>query len=428
MASWANLVRSGSNPDQTSYTSDSFTVTSGKPVLFSVLNARASAAATPTITPQTGVTATELATVSFVGGARRLTLYWLTGSGTGTIDISFGAQTQTACGWSADEGTGVSTATPSGGDIVSNSGGSATSGSADLTSVTAGNHVYAVLGLNTNTTVDPGTGFTEIGTETAVTTLPAVTIASEYRDNSDDATADFTFGSAQWAVIAVEAAPAASGTTLVVQDATHAHTADSVALTQVHALTVADSTHGHSTDAVTLTQTHVLAVADSSHAHTADSPALTQAHTLVVADALHAHEAENVVLSTALVLTVQDGLHGHTADGLTLTQVHVLTVQDGAHPHTADNVSLTQAHALAVADALHAHSADSVAIGQSHVLVVADALHAHTADLVVLSLLADAAWRRFDVRPGSTSRDDASLVGVSRDDGPLTGIGRRDGG
>lgn len=40
--------------------------------------------------------------------------------------------------------------------------------------------------------------------------------------------------------------------TLVIQEATHSHTADNVTLAQVHSLTVQESTHGHAADNVTL--------------------------------------------------------------------------------------------------------------------------------------------------------------------------------
>jgi hypothetical protein len=51
-------------------------------------------------------------------------------------------------------------------------------------------------------------------------------------------------------------------------DASHAHTADQVTLTQ--RTTVADASHAHTADQVTLTQKHVIAPADALHAHTAD--------------------------------------------------------------------------------------------------------------------------------------------------------------
>jgi hypothetical protein len=85
--------------------------------------------------------------------------------------------------------------------------------------------------------------------------------------------------------------------TLTVQNATHTHTATTVALTQVHVLTVAAASSAHTAEAATLTQVHQLAAQDAQHAQTAATTALTQVHALVVADVSHGHAAENVILS-----------------------------------------------------------------------------------------------------------------------------------
>ena len=149
-------------------------------------------------------------------------------------------------------------------------------------------------------------------------------------------------------------------------------------------LVIQDATHGHTADSLALTQQHQLAVQDASHAHTADNLVLTQAHQLAVADATHAHAADNVTLSTELTLSIADALHGHSVDNITLVQQHVLVVDDATHGHSADNVVLATGTNLAVADASHAHTVDNLVLTQQHVLVVADAFHQHSADNVVL--------------------------------------------
>lgn len=88
---------------------------------------------------------------------------------------------------------------------------------------------------------------------------------------------------------------------LLVDDATHAHSTDAIALTQVHVLTVADATHAQSTDAIALTQVHVLTVNDSTHAQSTDSIALTQTHVLTVDDALHSQSTDSIVLGSDVV-------------------------------------------------------------------------------------------------------------------------------
>lgn len=194
---------------------------------------------------------------------------------------------------------------------------------------------------------------------------------------------------------AVAPLPTAGGSSvsLIVADATHAHTADGMVLTSSTALAVAEATHAHAADAITLAVGSVLTVAEASHAHAADSPALTAASALAVADAAHSHAADNITLSVAGAtnLTVADALHGHAADALALTSAHALIVADATHGHTVDGLTLTAASVLAIQEALHAHAADNITLDASGAvnLLLADGLHAHTADGVALTV---AAW------------------------------------
>lgn len=207
----------------------------------------------------------------------------------------------------------------------------------------------------------------------------------------------------------------AGATDLVVQDATHAHTADGPTLTQTHELTVQDAGHGHSSDAVALTQVHELAVADATHGHSADNVVLGADADLIVQDATHGHTADNLDLTQTHELVVADSTHGHSADALALTQVHELVVADASHAHAVDNLDLTQLHVLVVADALHGHSADSLALTQLHVLVVADALHAHSADEPVLTI------------PGQLGSATGSVSGRGSASGSVSGRGSATG-
>lgn len=130
----------------------------------------------------------------------------------------------------------------------------------------------------------------------------------------------------------------AGATTLTVQDATHSHAVDNVALTQVHSLVVQDATHSHSADNVTVL-----------------NPNLT------VQGAGHTLASGNVSLEFPLIdpsLVIQDGPHAHRADELTLTQTHILTVQDGTLAHTADGVTLVVAVPLVVQDSSHVLTVD----------------------------------------------------------------------
>lgn len=169
---------------------------------------------------------------------------------------------------------------------------------------------------------------------------------------------------------------------LVIADGTQAHSADNIALTQVHSLTVANTAQAHSADNTVLTQVHVLAAVDAAQAHNADNVTLVQVPTLIVANTDHAHSADNLVLEEhgAVNLDIAAADHSQSADSPALTQVHLLSADSGQHAQMADNLGLTQVHALSVAGADHTHSTDGLALTQAHTLAIQDASHAQTAD------------------------------------------------
>ena len=132
-----------------------------------------------------------------------------------------------------------------------------------------------------------------------------------------------------------------------------------------------------------------LTIQDAVHAHAADSIGLTTRWLLNVADALHAHAAESPAVSTALLLAIADAAHAHVADNLTVdpsNAIHLL-VSDALHAHADDGVTLTTASTLQIVDALHAHLADAVVLDLNNAtLIIATAQHAHMADVVLLAL------------------------------------------
>lgn len=154
----------------------------------------------------------------------------------------------------------------------------------------------------------------------------------------------------------------ATSFTLTIADASHEHTADSLALTQGNTLSIADALHAHAADGITLTQANVLAVAAALHEHTAGNVALVQAHVLAVGDAQHAHSAGNVTLAEGAAIDVANALHEHLADGVALTQAHLLAVAAAFHAHSTGSISLTQANTLIVSNALHEHLANNISL------------------------------------------------------------------
>jgi len=171
---------------------------------------------------------------------------------------------------------------------------------------------------------------------------------------------------------------------LVVQSATHAHTADNVAIAGGSSLAVVDGVHVHTADNVVLNYV-VLAPADAVHLHTAANVAIDVV--LVVQSAVHDHTAANVA-PLGVDMVVQGATHQHTADAPTLQMQGDLALQNALHLHSAGNVDLTQAHNIAVDSAAHAHTADNVApLYPVPNLVVAAGAHLHTADNVALDVV-----------------------------------------
>jgi hypothetical protein len=87
-------------------------------------------------------------------------------------------------------------------------------------------------------------------------------------------------------------------------------------------LVVQRATHGHTADNITLSTGTTLAVQDSTHDHAADSPSLSVSGetSLTVASSTHSHAADSVSLEglSSTTLAVQDAQHAHTADRPTL--------------------------------------------------------------------------------------------------------------
>lgn len=108
------------------------------------------------------------------------------------------------------------------------------------------------------------------------------------------------------------------------------------------ALVVQDATHAHAADSLTLSTQAVLAVADATHGHAADALVLTTSSTLVVQDATHAHAADGITFTVGgTSLTAADAIHAHAADALAFTLDSWLAVADARHVHRVDNVVLT---------------------------------------------------------------------------------------
>lgn len=164
---------------------------------------------------------------------------------------------------------------------------------------------------------------------------------------------------------------------LVVDNATHGHTVDSVTVTQQHTLAVDNALHSHTVDNVTITQQHTLVVNDTIHSLTSDTPWLIYNTPLVVADALHGHTVDNVTVVQQHTLVVQNTLHSHTVDGVTIVQQHNIVVSDTTHSLTFDgNLAFNQFLLMNKPDdAVHGLIFDNTALSGNQIIVVEDAKH-----------------------------------------------------
>lgn len=153
----------------------------------------------------------------------------------------------------------------------SNTGTTSTHSCTQITTTGSNSMVVYLDGAAANTALATPSGWTENNDSGSTTGATRDTAGSKTIASSGTGSGDISVTGANDAWVMWQYELLSPATDLVVQDSAHAHTADSITLTQVHNLTVADATHGHTADAITLTQVHILIVEDSTHAHTADN-------------------------------------------------------------------------------------------------------------------------------------------------------------
>lgn len=171
----------------------------------------------------------------------------------------------------------------------------------------------------------------------------------------------------------------AVGINVAPDDCTHSHSASEPAVTQVHSISPADCTHSHSATSPTITQVHQVSPDDSTHAHTASEPVITQVHSVAPDDCSHSHSAESPTVTQVHEVAPEDAEHSHTAESPTITQQHVVSPDDCSHAHSATSPAITQAHTISPDDCNHGHVAESPVVTQVHVVSPEDCVHAHTA-------------------------------------------------
>lgn len=224
------LIQEISATDATSYTTASFTITSGRPVLIGVITAEATVSTIPTIAASGhGSTHTwaQESTQETDGGTtrRRETVFSAlpTSTGADTITIDCGANTQLAFSVHVIEFTGANTS-----DIVrqavTNRGSATGTVTVTLAALTAGNATIGFFVINGSTALVAGSGFTDIANNSDTTADAPTRHMTEFLA-TDDTTVDASISGAtarRWVGTALElnAAAAANEITAVPAEAT----------------------------------------------------------------------------------------------------------------------------------------------------------------------------------------------------------------
>lgn len=142
---------------------------------------------------------------------------------------------------------------------------------------------------------------------------------------------------------------------ITVQNASHSHTVDNIALIQQHVLVVNDTTHSLTSDILDLIEHKTLAIASASHSLTSDIISLIQQHTIVISDSLHGLTSDSIILLQQHTLAVADSEHSHTVDGnLVLDQYLLLNQPDpGVFSVTSPEIWIAQNNILVIDNTMH---------------------------------------------------------------------------
>lgn len=164
---------------------------------------------------------------------------------------------------------------------------------------------------------------------------------------------------------------------LVVDNAYHGHTVDSVTITQQHTLTVSNALHGHTADNISIVQQHSLTVNSATHGLTSDTPWLIYNTTLDVSSTLHSNIADSVIITQQHMLSVANASHTFTIDGITITQQHTIVVDNTTHGITIDGGLILNQFLLMNKpdDAYHGLVLDNTILSGNQIIVVDSARH-----------------------------------------------------
>ena len=105
---------------------------------------------------------------------------------------------------------------------------------------------------------------------------------------------------------------------------------------------VNDAVHAHAADSAAISQTHPFSPDSALHGHTAGEPGISQTHIISPDSAAHSHIAESPVISVegALFFTINDAAHAHTAGEPPVSQTHPFSVDTALHSHATTSAMI----------------------------------------------------------------------------------------
>lgn len=142
---------------------------------------------------------------------------------------------------------------------------------------------------------------------------------------------------------------------ITVQDASHSHTVDNIALIQQHVIVVNDTTHSLTSDILDLIEHKTLVIASANHSLTSDIISLIQQHTIVISDSLHGLTSDSIILLQQHTLAVADSTHSHIVDGNLVLDQHLLLNQPdpGVFSVTSPEIWVVQNNILVIDNTMH---------------------------------------------------------------------------
>lgn len=175
--------------------------------------------------------------------------------------------------------------------------------------------------------------------------------------------------------------------TLAIADLLHEQTLDNVTLVVAGNIAPADMLTAQAMDSPLLLQAHIIAPNDARNTQAVDSPTIVQSNVLIPAELDHAVILDSPVIVQANVISPGELLTAQAMDNVTLAVFGSLAVADLVSVQTIESPALTQAHTIGPAELMHVNSIDATTLFQGFILIPADLLHGQAIEGALLDVV-----------------------------------------